>query len=898
MPSNYEAIRKDNKRRYGEEIGRIGQMLLSDRYADRTHFIFELLQNAEDALAKRETEPISRSVKFQLLKDALVIAHYGKPFDEQDVRGICGIDESTKTGKLTAIGRFGIGFKSVYAFTDSPEVYSGDEHFAIDEYVWPREIPKIGPDNESTIIRLPFKPGLVGAMLDVQNGLKHLGPRTLLFLTEIEEVLWEVPGSGHTGHYLREKHALEIGMDKITVIGEDYHGSAIEEDWIVFSREVSHNGIRMGKVEIACALNENNNGRTLIQPVVNSTIVVFFPTILPTYFGFLIQGPYRTTPSRDNIPEDDSWNRKLIEETAQLLVEAMHKLRDHDLLSVSALRCLPLDSTRFSTNNRFAPIFSKVSDALMNEPLLPRYQGGHIAALEARIAGSQEIRNLFTPEQLAHLLGSQHQIAWLSEEITADRTPDLRKYLIENLGVKEIMPDDLLSMLTKDFLEAQPDEWIEKLYVFLQGQQSLLKRSHKKIEGIPLVRIEGGIQVVPFVDSRPQAYLPGGLHTDFPTVPLGCVSNAEAWEFLLALGLNIPDPVDDIITNVIPKYRKEKIDVLETEYQIDIEQILAAFETDSREKRQQLINELKDAKILLSVDCTGTRKFVSPSQTYQATQHLKDLFSDVPGVWIVDDSKEYLRRGVTRRLLIALGTPEYLALEPIDTVLDTEQKLELRAHTGDSELTHDIRVDDYTLQNLNSLLSIIADLSFTEASIKTRLLWEALCDFQANHGTGAFDAYYHWFRYSERKARFNASFITTLNNTKWIPASNEQLSLPGAVTFEETGWRENHVLTSMITFKPRMMDELAKEAGFEPGALDFLKELGLTSLAGLEERLGVAANTNDNDPLVEQAESNKEDSADETNSHMAGATSSESAQNANGTKTIHHLKIHRNLLTL
>src|SRR2546426_7489451 len=40
-------------------------------------------------------------------------SHHGAPFTEGDVRGICGIAESTKD--LTAIGRFGIGFKSVYA---------------------------------------------------------------------------------------------------------------------------------------------------------------------------------------------------------------------------------------------------------------------------------------------------------------------------------------------------------------------------------------------------------------------------------------------------------------------------------------------------------------------------------------------------------------------------------------------------------------------------------------------------------------------------------------------------------------------------------------------------------------------------------------------------------------
>ena len=115
MPADYDLIRADNKRKYGEEISRIGRMLLANRYDDPTHFIFEILQNAEDALKKRDKKDGQRAVEFSLSDDALTISHFGKPFDEQDVLGVCGIGESTKS--YTDIGRFGIGFKSVYAFT-------------------------------------------------------------------------------------------------------------------------------------------------------------------------------------------------------------------------------------------------------------------------------------------------------------------------------------------------------------------------------------------------------------------------------------------------------------------------------------------------------------------------------------------------------------------------------------------------------------------------------------------------------------------------------------------------------------------------------------------------------------------------------------------------------------
>ena len=180
MASDYAAIRANNEHRYGTDIGRIGPMLLADRYDDRAHFIFELLQNAEDALARRQGLEGSRAINFALKKNELRVSHFGRPFDVPDVRGICGIAESTKD--LTSIGRFGIGFKSVYAFTDRPEVHSGTEDFAIDNYVWPTATSRITRGPDETVIVLPLKPGDNKAHQDIAQGLQRLGPSTLLFL--------------------------------------------------------------------------------------------------------------------------------------------------------------------------------------------------------------------------------------------------------------------------------------------------------------------------------------------------------------------------------------------------------------------------------------------------------------------------------------------------------------------------------------------------------------------------------------------------------------------------------------------------------------------------------------------------------------------------------------------
>ncbi|HCM14542.1 MAG TPA: hypothetical protein DHW79_01095, partial [Candidatus Cloacimonas sp.] len=127
MAIDFEKIRTDNIREYGEGTRHLA--FLGRLYPDRTHFIYELLQNAEDVKAT--------SVKFSLHSDRLEFEHNGRLFNEADVRGICGVGEGTKTEDLTLIGKFGIGFKSVYAITNNPEVHSGNDHFRIEHYVRP-----------------------------------------------------------------------------------------------------------------------------------------------------------------------------------------------------------------------------------------------------------------------------------------------------------------------------------------------------------------------------------------------------------------------------------------------------------------------------------------------------------------------------------------------------------------------------------------------------------------------------------------------------------------------------------------------------------------------------------------------------------------------------------------
>ena len=180
MPADYEKIREENIARYGWDTAVLD--LLGQLYSERTHFIFELIQNAEDAGA---TE-----LAFELFADRLELRHDGRPFTEADVRGVCGVGKSGKSGDLTAIGKFGIGFKSVYAYTRSPRIHSGDEHFRIENYVrpFPAEPP---PAHSGTLFVFPFDHDTVPAAVaarEIAAALTAIRPRILLFLRSIERL--------------------------------------------------------------------------------------------------------------------------------------------------------------------------------------------------------------------------------------------------------------------------------------------------------------------------------------------------------------------------------------------------------------------------------------------------------------------------------------------------------------------------------------------------------------------------------------------------------------------------------------------------------------------------------------------------------------------------------------
>lgn len=98
------------------------ESLATDIYSEDKRFIYELIQNADDAALDEESE-----LSVQILKNYVIISHNGAPFNSRDIRGLCSIGLGTKTNDATKTGYKGIGFKSVFGQPDGL-VYVKSEH--------------------------------------------------------------------------------------------------------------------------------------------------------------------------------------------------------------------------------------------------------------------------------------------------------------------------------------------------------------------------------------------------------------------------------------------------------------------------------------------------------------------------------------------------------------------------------------------------------------------------------------------------------------------------------------------------------------------------------------------------------------------------------------------------
>lgn len=456
-------------------------------YTDKSHFVYELLQNAEDAGAK--------SIKFVQFSDRLEVLHDGKPFTMQNLKSLCDIGLSDKADDYNKIGEFGVGFKSVFGICETVKLYSepsnyrdghieGALRFAkeIVDFVKHRNIPFENlPTAYTTRFVFPYTVGKSFSGYSTTKELKSvlcsklqdLGVTTLLFMKHLESIEYriEIDENIIEGQYLLEKKVINDHCYLASALGvSNVKGSEESGDNIIhylrFSRPIDESSIRTVDIAFPVKLLENG-GYECVKPR-DPYISVYFPTETESKLGFIVQGPYRTTPNRSSIPANDKDNIYLAQQTAILLREAILELRDTEKFNMSFVKSLPLVENAFDNFNLFYPLYETVKSLFVSEKIIPTHNGEYTSAREAKLPRPERLTTLFTDELLTSLHADGTRYKWLPAFLTETNAEyeHVYKYVTGELKIGIVRPENLRLLFDKNprFLPQRTNDWLVELY--------------------------------------------------------------------------------------------------------------------------------------------------------------------------------------------------------------------------------------------------------------------------------------------------------------------------------------------------------------------------------------------------------------------------------------------------
>jgi hypothetical protein len=583
--------------------------IISHLYSETSHFIYELLQNAEDSEAT--------TIEFNLEDEYLSILHNGKLFNYDDVNSITTIGFSTKKDDLNKIGKFGAGFKSVFAITKTPQIHSGDLNFEISDYIVPNEINKIELQDGYTKIILPFNLDKIDKLKLYQiisEKLENLEFESLLFLKNIKSINWKF--KDNSGQYNKTiKKAENCNYIDITIKINDNFNT---KNYIKIDKNLELNGKNL-TLSIAYGMKDNK-----IIPIENSMLSVFFPTKIEIHYKFLLQAPYKTTPNRENIPFEDEENEVITAQLSKLVNESFLVLKNEKLLTIEFLESMLLE-VRYIHSKLLMSIYEEIKKSFQTNKLLPTSCGKFAKSTDIILVQNNDLLEFIKNDDILIITNKQYLFCkHYSNNFTG--------FLNRILGIRVFNNDDIFNKIDIDFIKAKDDNWLISFYTLL------IKQNFNKhyLSTKQLIKLSNNNFISLYKNSeeeKVQVYLPSEQSTKFKVLNKIFIENNILEDFIDKYKIIKPNNVAELKEFIFPKYINTPT-VEHNEYIEDFNRIIEIYNLSNNNDKSQIISLCKSKFIILS--CNS--KFYQPEYIYQVTKELKNWFNKSQDINFIDNS--------------------------------------------------------------------------------------------------------------------------------------------------------------------------------------------------------------------------------------------------------------------
>ncbi len=427
--------------------GNIQSLKIIEREINRVKeaFIYELLQNADDyPLLNKKVD-----VKIFTTTNRFLFSHNGSPFKFNNVYALCNINDGDKQDDADKIGYKGIGFKSVFAYSDKVLVKSGQYIFKFDknhpefQREKPFQIIPIWVDNLSALKELPITEN-VNIVIEAKQGNTQIeewkellneifsqesSTPVILFLRNIRNVfINRTLVSQTTREWWIREYKLKLS-DEIKL--------EIKRQFETNTGNIPEKLVGVEEIEIQFSLKHLDYE---IIPLSEAILYNYLPTKVNLGLPFLVNSDFIPTGDRHYLFENE-WNRYLMKEVGKVyfywlntLFTVKHKNTEQPIFKKDYLRLLP------DISKNIQELKSKSSNNLF---LLEAFKQGFDFAL----SGDGEIEPIaFIPTQSGSLV-------------------PLSNILIDETGLADFLKDEFFELtgISAKLIDNEVGEGIEKI---------------------------------------------------------------------------------------------------------------------------------------------------------------------------------------------------------------------------------------------------------------------------------------------------------------------------------------------------------------------------------------------------------------------------------------------------
>jgi len=785
-----------------------------EKYSDQAHFIYELLQNANDAKATKSS--------FQLTNDGIYFRHNGEILfsvsnpetEEKDkenntlghINSITSIANSNKTE--SSIGKFGVGFKAVFQYTETPHIYDPYIQFKIERFIIPVKLKDDLPDRQKdeTVFYFPFDKTEMPAekaYSDILEKLKKLVFPTL-FLSDIEEVKWRAENN-EVGEYskkrINQKQTEDIIYERVE-LNQQVRLKQTKENLYLLTRLTEEHNLNYS---IGYFLNEK--GKLMPKQF---TAFCFFPTKETTNLNFILHAPFLLTDSREGIHRSKKHNTEMVELLAQLSGDSLLILKELKLITDDIVEIIPYKNMDYGIDGFFNEFYSKIKEKLQTEEILPAKNETFANKRNAYWADSPDLANLFTNEQLAELVKNPNA-KWVFTTIGRTKDKQITDYIDggteRSLDRKEPnlikshmdFENKIADLITSNFIKNQSNEWLHKFYEYLSERKSYqdkfkTKTIFKDTQGNAVAAFEKngvelhGILFLPLDEGN----------STYKTIDPELLKNKKTKEFIENFGIKKPSLKDEIYNNILPLYEKDG--------EIDTETHFKKFFTywKNAGRPEEFISLIEDKEFVsykTKEDETTYRG--KASEIYYPTSELVKYFETKPDTKFIDLDDYYIfiieekDRQILKEFLLKLGV----------RVLPIIFKKELKAYEERSKfnLSYSTRYSELYDKYIDGSKELIKNIDFE----RSKILWGFLLKY--SNLNIIFKATHKYFYRYQRKEHFNSTEFTRLRNSKWLLSHNGEFVTPSEITIDEIAddyEKESYQakqLIELLQFKPTVV---------------------------------------------------------------------------------------------